>query len=408
MTMQTRTAASKRPGAGLLAIALLAIVAISCQPSVVTDTPEIPVTGAPQPTATATATPQPATATASSLVRAAPSATPGPTATAFPVATPLPRRLAAKLEPELTPLPASRSISVSDLPMGMPGHDVNVTFGYWLQYPTEWYAQSGDRPLLLRLSNLDVETHSLQSMREDGCLIEVNSAPNIYGFTFDLLAAQIPRNFRLAERFELDGQPALRMPVPSGEAFDTEWIYTEYDQRLFTVILQHGKDAADICEPVWEKMLSTWRWFEPRLADYRNKAYGYSISYPREWFRFNASEEGISISSKDPTGIATREELMEQAVLVETHVYQNYLELPLKDWLRAQSEDVRIGDDIPLEGTTGVRIQGEGPNPRIEEQSGFFQGPLGKIYMVACYYPAAQKWVQRPVANAIIYSITFQ
>jgi hypothetical protein len=404
--MHMHTAEPKRRRAGLLTVALLAIVAVSCQAPVITPTPQPPPTAVPEPTAAATV--RPPTAIPTAIVRATPSATPQPAATGFPLATPLPRRLDAKLEPELTPLPGNRSISIPDLPLAEPGHYVNVTFGYWLQYPPEWQVAFGNRPLLVSLSNLEPGVHSRQSIRESGCLIEVNAAPNIYGFTFEMLAAQIPRNFAQAERFELDGQPALRIPLPPGDSFDSEWVYAEHDERLITLIFEHGKDVADVCSPVWEKLLSTWRWFEPLFAEYRNRTYGYSIAYPREWYRFNASDEGVSISSQDPTGIATREELMEQGMLMETHIYQNYLGLELKDWLRAQSEDVRLGDDIPLEETTGVRIQGEGPNPNLEEQSGFFQGPLGKIYMVACYYPVAQKWVQRPVADALIYSITFQ
>jgi hypothetical protein len=39
--------------------------------------------------------------------------------------------------------------------------------------------------------------------------------------------------------------------------------------------------------------------------------------------------------------------------------------------------------------------------------SGYFQGPLGKIYVVTCLYPADRQMEFRPIANAIIYSFEF-
>ena len=39
--------------------------------------------------------------------------------------------------------------------------------------------------------------------------------------------------------------------------------------------------------------------------------------------------------------------------------------------------------------------------------SGYFQGPLGKIYVVTCLYPTERQKEFRPIANAIIYSFEF-
>ena len=54
-----------------------------------------------------------------------------------------------------------------------------------------------------------------------------------------------------------------------------------------------------------------------------------------------------------------------------------------------------------------MRVVTEGPGPGIEAMNGYFQGPLGRIYEISCLYPADQKWVYRPIANAIIYSFNF-
>jgi hypothetical protein len=55
----------------------------------------------------------------------------------------------------------------------------------------------------------------------------------------------------------------------------------------------------------------------------------------------------------------------------------------------------------------GVRVLREGPSPEIQEMTGYFQGPLGGIYVVTCRYPADREWEFRPIANAIIYSFSF-
>jgi hypothetical protein len=184
----------------------------------------------------------------------------------------------------------------------------------------------------------------------------------------------------------------------------------QHEGRLFTVVYDWARHVGDTCMPAWENMLATWRWFAPSFAQYRNTTYGYGISYPRQWYRFNASEQGIFISSSDPSGVDDWVKLMEQTMVVETWVYANESGLPLKEWVAAQLDDAGDTDltnDIPLDGIIGVRVLSEGLTEGTEEMAGFFQGPLGKIYMVACYYPTDQRWVYRPVANAIIYSFTF-
>ena len=94
-------------------------------------------------------------------------------------------------------------------------------------------------------------------------------------------------------------------------------------------------------------------------------------------------------------------------MLVDTYVFENEHGLPLKEWLAAQDADVDLSNDIALEALVGVRVLRYGPSPEIEEMSGYFQGPLGKVYAVTCLYPADRQWEFRPIANAIIYSFSF-
>ncbi len=77
----------------------------------------------------------------------------------------------------------------------------------------------------------------------------------------------------------------------------------------------------------------------------------------------------------------------------------------MKQWLAAQEWQFDLTNDIPLDDIVGVRVRREGPAPGIEEMSGIFQGPLGKIYAVKkpCIR-SDRKTEFRPIANAIIYS----
>jgi hypothetical protein len=374
--------------------------------TIATTTPTAAMTLAPTnaPTVEATAPPE-VSPTNTSIPTSKPTT---PSTSKPPTATPSPTPLIVRVEPTLTPRPGEDRTSVGTLPIGEPGHYVNVTFGYWLQYPPDWYTGFGSRPLLVSLSNLDPGSHNRVSMRTEGCLIEVNAVSNVYGFTFDDLMTQLPRSFPDAERFELGGEPALRVRVSSGDnPFDSENVYVQHDGRLFLLTFEYAREAADACRPAWTDMLHDWQWFEPEFAVYRNTSYGYAVSYPRNWYRFNAQERGISVSSRDPSGIVDLTALLDGAMLVQTNVIENVNNLPLQEWLAAQNWDVDLADDIPLDDVLGIRIFREGPSPQIREASGYYQGPLGDIYVVTCLYGVDQEDEFRPIANAIIYSLEF-
>jgi hypothetical protein len=375
-----------RPRATSLTIAT--ITPAAAIPSAPTDTPTVEATAPPEASPTEPSTP-----------------TSEPTST--PTAEP-PTPLVVQVEATLTPRPGDDRTGVGTLPMGEPGHYVNVAFGYWLQYPTDWYTGFGNRPLLVSFSNLDPGSHNRISMRAEGCLIEVNAGTNIYGFTFDDLMAQMPRSFPNAERFELGGEPALRARASSGDnPFDSEQVYVEHDGRLFLLTFEHAREAAEVCRPAWENLLGNWQWFEPEFAVYRNASYGYAISYPQRWYRFNAHARGISISSRDPSGITDLTALLDGAMLIQTDVIENVKDLPLVEWLAAQNLAVDLADDVTLDNVFGVRVFRQGPSPQIREASGYFQGPLGDIYVVTCLYRVDQEDEFQPIANAVIYSLEF-
>ena len=352
---------------------------------------------------------------------AAPSkASPTVVVTAFPEATPTPEPLAVtpslavtpvvEIEPTATPSPENEGqVSVRDLAIGQPGHYVNVTFGYQLRYPPNWYTGFGNRPLLVSLSNLDPGAHNRLSMRAEGCLIEVRTSTNVYGLTLGDVRGQLPRTFRDAEELDLGGAPALRVRRSSEESpFESEVVYVDHADRSFVLSFEYARGAAEVCRPAWENVLHTWQWFEPEFAVYRNPSYGYAISHPRRWHRFNPRERGISISSQDPAELTDLTAfLMQGTMLIQTDVFDNPEMLPLKEWLAAQDWPVDLTNDIPIQGLIGVRVLREGPTPEIQEMSGYFQGPLGKVYEVICLYPAGRQWEFRPIANAILYSFSF-
>jgi hypothetical protein len=356
----------------------------------------------PTPTAVPTATPR---ATYPPTPTSTHTPTPEPTATS----TPSPTAPLVQVEPTSTPRPGDEErTNVRDLPLGQAGNYVNVTFGYALQYPPTWYTGFGSRPPLVSFSNLDPDTHDEHSMRVEGCLIEVHTSPNIHGYTLPELRAQMPRGFPNAEYFDLDGEFALLVQRGAEEdSFDSEWVYVEHGDRLYVLTVEVAIGAGEVCLPVWRNMLDTWQWFEPEFAVYRNTNYGYAISYPAHWYRFNPRERGIFISNQDPSGITDLADFRRQAMVVETDVLENPDGLPLKEWLAEQDWEVDLSLDIPLNGQIGVRILREGPSPEIQEVSGYFQGPLGRIYRVICRYPAGRRWELQPIANAIVYSFSF-
>ena len=343
---------------------------------------------------------------------AAPRATPEAVRTpqASPTATPLPSptMVAIQVEPTLTPVPGDEHVSVVDLPIGEPGRYSNIVYGYQLQYPTDWHTGFGNRPLLASFSNLDPGTHNRDSMRADGCLIEVRLSTNIFGLTLQEVRGQMPRVFANAELLDLDGASALLVRESSEQTpFESEWALVEHEDRWFRLSFDYAKGTGDICRPVWENLLGTWQWFEPDFVVYRNSNYGYAVSHPRRWYRFNPREQGISIASEDPTSMKDRAAFSETAMVVDTCVFENEEGLALKEWLAAQDGDVDLSNDILLGGLVGVRVLRDGPNPEGQEMSGYYQGPLGKIYAVTCLYPADRQWEFRPIANAIIYSFSF-
>ena len=370
------------------------------------------------PTSTLTPTPVP-TLSPEPLDTEMPSPTVAPTdtvePTAMPTVTPVPPTatatptpLVVRVEPTFTPRPGDERARADELPLGLPGHYVNVTFGYWVQYPSEWHTGFGNRPLLVSFSDLDPGTHNRNSMRAEGCLIEINAAANIYGFTFEGLMSQAPRSFPDSEPFELDGQPALRVRRSSGDnPFDSEVVFAEHDHRLFNITFDYAREAGELCRHTWEELLTTWQWFTPQFAVYRNADYGYAVSHPRRWYRFNAEARGISISDLDPSGATDLYQFLGGAMMVETTVLDNPDGLPLRKWLAVQDRQYDLTNDIPLDSIVGLRVLGDGPAPGIQEMSGYFQGPLGKIYVVTCLYPVERQDEFRPIANAIIYSFEF-
>nr|NIV31997.1 hypothetical protein [Anaerolineae bacterium] len=189
--------------------------------------------------------------------------------------------------------------------------------------------------------------------------------------------------------------------------FDSEAVYVEHDHRLFQITLDYARGAGQLCRPVWEDLLANWQWFTPQFAVYRNQDYGYAVSHPRSWYRFDAETRGISFSDLDPSRATDLQEFLSGAMLVETTVHDNPDGMPLKKWLAAQEWEFDLTNDIPLDGIVGVRVLRHEPLPGIQEIGGYFQGPLGKIYAVTCLYPVERQTEYRPVANAIIYSFEF-
>jgi hypothetical protein len=334
------------------------------------------------------------------------SVVPAPTSTLPP-----PTVQIIKVEPTMTPsLQNEGQIGVSDLPVGEPGHYVNLTFGYRLRYPPSWYTGFGSRPILASFSNLDPGTHNRLGMRAEGCLIEVRASTNVYGLTLNDLRGQLPKTFRGAQEFSLGGESGVLVRRSSQEnPFETEVVYVDHADRLFVLTFEYAKGQASFCQPVWEEMLRSWQWFEAEFVIYRNPTHGYALSHPRQWYRFHSREQGIWISSLDPTDMTDPVAFLTQgAMLVKTDLFDNPDSLALKAWVAAQDWKVDLSDDIPTDaGLIGLRVVREGPAPEIQEMSGYFQGPLGKIYEVTCLYPTDRGWEFRPIANAILYSFSF-
>jgi hypothetical protein len=381
----------------------LAVLAVACLSAC--SAPVAPVTSVESPTAILGTVP-----TFTPVVGIEATPTPG-AATTPPIedgtVTPPPTAVVISVEPTFTPWPGRDTISISDLPIGQPGHYVNVAFGYWLQYPSTWYTGFGSRPLLASFSTLDPGTHNRESMRAEGCLLEVTASVDIYGVPLRDVVSQLPQLFPNAQDFELDGVEAMRVPPTEEDGVVKELVLVVHEGRLLILTFSYAGAADGLCQPAWEALLDSWKWITPDFAYYLNSEYGYGVGYPRNWCRFNRGDRGLSISSVDPAGVRDLQEIMRQGMLVQTDVLANPTGLPLKEWVAAQEGDVDLTNDIPLNEVLGVRVLKEGPAPDIQQMSGYFQGPQGDIYAITCSYPADREWGFRPVANAIIYSFTF-
>ena len=312
-----------------------------------------------------------------------------------------------EVEPTPPPRPDDGSIPIPSLPLGQPGQHVNVTLGYWVQYPKDWYTGFGNQPLLVSFSNLNPGEYNRDSLRVEGCLIEISVTANVFGFTPEMLRAQMPRSFPNAEEYDLDGESALLVRRDaSREPFDSVWLYVVHGDRLFVISLEYSWEDAESSRAAWERMLSTWRWFTPSMAVYSNTSYDYAISYPREWYISNRRPEGISISQSAPGNVIDAN-LVQKSMVVTTDVLENPENLSLNDWLAEQDLSVDWMSEVPLGRLRGLRIIRSGPIPGIQTMEGFFLGPLGRIYSVTCLYPEDRQWSHRPVANAIIHSFSF-
>jgi hypothetical protein len=313
-----------------------------------------------------------------------------------------------ELMPTPTLSPGDSRIDPATLPVGQAGHYVNLAFGYWVQYPPEWHTGFGNRPVQVLFSNLPPGDNSLEEMREQGCLIQIKTTVNVYGFSLAEMRGQMPTAFAGARDVLLGGKPGLRVRrSEEGQTFESEWVYVEHEGRLYLISIDYSPDPAESCLPAWEALLDSWKWFEPRFVPYRNVEYGYSLSVPAGWFPFNASEDGIWISGRDPSAAATVEDLAVDGILVRALVHPNEEELTLREWIEAQNLHVHQTDPLELDDLEGVRVIGESEIPGLEFTSGYYVGRLGVVIEITCLYPADQNWRFSPLANGILYSFSF-
>jgi hypothetical protein len=237
--------------------------------------------------------------------------------------------------------------------------------------------------------------------------LEVTASADIYGIPLHDVVAQLAGVFPNAEDFEMDEEPASRVPPVEEDGVIKEVVLAAHEGQILILNHSYANDAASLCQPAWEELLASWKWITPDFALYRNAEYGYGVGHPREWYRFNASDRGLYMSSVDPTGVQDLHEIMRRGMLVQTDVLENRGGEPLREWVTHLEGFTLLTRDVPLGEVLGVLALRHGPSPDIQETSGYFQGPLGDIYVITCRYPAAQEWEFRPIANAIIHSFTF-
>ncbi len=84
------------------------------------------------------------------------------------------------------------------------------------------------------VSATSIRSRNRDSMRAEGCLIEINAATNIMASTFKGSHGPDAAELSHAERFELDGQVGFaHSGRSSGEKpFHSEEVYVEHDKRL--------------------------------------------------------------------------------------------------------------------------------------------------------------------------------
>ena len=296
---------------------------------------------------------------------------------------------------------------IMELNVGAPGRYVNVAFGYLVDYPENWYTGFGSRPLRASFSNLDPGSTNRDNMRASGCLIEVVAEANIYGFTLQTLMTQLPQSFENAEMFMLGGVEAVRIRNSNPNVpYDNEQVQVVAGGRLFSISAAMARGQEAVCLPAWESFLSGWSWFTPDFTTYRNVTYGYSLSYPTPWQVVAETEQGITLSSQDPAGKSSIEEMAGDGFAMQMQIYPNDALLPLKAWIAANVAEPGLTNDIQLDTLLGVRSIVDLPDG-LQKMTGYFQGPLGKIYVVECFYPAQRASEFRPIANAMLYSFSF-
>ncbi len=327
---------------------------------------------------------------------------------------PTPVEVAAAAEPTpivVVPAPGrdatAATVLVSSLPLGTAGEYVNLTYGYRTSYPPDWFTGFGNRPILVSFSDLDPGTHNRDSMRADGCLVEISAANNVFGLSLVDVVAQMPRSFPNAEGFELGGTWAVRTPSLAPDGAGGERVQVAHGEMLFSLSLDYAAGAEERCGEAWDGILDSWTWIEPALSSYRNPERGFGLSYPSNWTTLSDDANGLMVTSVADSSDADPASLALEGMVVSTRFVPNEENLPLKAWLEAYADPSGITNDIPLSTLIGVRTLRDGTVAGTQEMSGTFQGPEGNIIVITCAYPSDRQWEFRSIANAVLYSFNY-
>ena|GEM_PF-1977820 len=298
-------------------------------------------------------------------------------------------------------------MGIAALSIGTPGRYVNVAYGHVATYPESWFTGFGNRPILASFSNLDPGTTNRDIMRETGCLFETNVSPNIYGATLSTMMAQAPQTYENAESTTVGGKEAVRLRFDNpNRPYINETIQIVEDGRQFTLTADMSRNALDTCQPAWSDFLNNWSWFTADFTTYRNTNFGYAYSHPRSWLATVFFDRGEIVSSQEVVGDVSLEDLARTGMVIHTDVLENPELLTLKQWILANVPNAGLTNDIQLDSLVGVRSITEWPNG-TQKMIGYFQGPLGKIYVVSSSYPLDRQREFRPIANAVLYSFSF-